>query len=181
MTDEEYYRRSVAGDESGLDKLMEKYGTPLTLYINGYLHDVHEAEDLMIEVFAYLFVKKPRIRDGGLKAYLYQSARHMALRHKNRRKICFSLDNLAWELEGTHFIEEVIKNKERNRILYDCMERLNPDYREALYLTYFEEMSYIQAAQVMRKNEKQISNLVYRGKQSLRQLLKREGITDAAE
>ena len=45
---------------------------------------------------------------------------------------------------------------------------MNPDYREALYLTYFEGMSYAQAAEVMGKSVKQITNLVYRGKESLR-------------
>lgn len=84
MTDEEYYRRYLEGDETGLDELMKIYGNPLTLYINGYLRDIHDAEDLMIEVFAYLFTKKPKIRDGGLKAYLYKSARHMALRYKSK-------------------------------------------------------------------------------------------------
>ena len=44
------------------------------------LHDIHEAEELMLDVFAYLFTKKPRIREGGFKAYLYKAARHMALR-----------------------------------------------------------------------------------------------------
>lgn len=74
VIDEELYRQYLRGDEAGLEALMRKYGNPLTLYINGYLHDVHEAEDLMIEVFSYLFTKKPRIRDGGLKAYLYKAA-----------------------------------------------------------------------------------------------------------
>ncbi len=31
------------------------------------------------------------------------------------------------------------------------MDELNSDYREALYLTYFEGMSYQQAAEVMGK------------------------------
>ena len=62
-----------------------------------------------------------------------------------------------------------------------CMARINPDYREALYLTYFEGLSYAEAAGVMGKNVKQITNLVYRGKQSLRALLEKEGITDAEQ
>ena len=57
VIDEELYRQYLRGDEAGLEALMRKYGNPLTLYINGYLHDVHEAEDLMIEVFSYLFTK----------------------------------------------------------------------------------------------------------------------------
>ena len=59
------------------------------------------------------------------------------------------------------------------------MDEMNPDYREALYLTYFEGMSYAQAAQVMGKTVKQITNMVYRGKKSLRRLLEQEGITNA--
>ena len=30
-----------------------------TCGVFGYLHDVHEAEELMLDVFAYLFTKKP--------------------------------------------------------------------------------------------------------------------------
>lgn len=74
FSDEELYRQYLSGDEAGLDSLMQKYGNSLTLYINGYLHDLHEAEDLMIDVFSYLFTKKPSIRDGGLKAYMYKAA-----------------------------------------------------------------------------------------------------------
>ena len=177
--DETLYRRYVDGDDTGLDALMKKYGDPLTLYIDGYLHDVHEAEELMLDVFAYLFAKKPRIRDGGFKAYLYKAARHTALRRKSRRKPLFSLDELADEPDGQLLAEEVVRTEERNRILHFCMDGLNPDYREVLYLTYFEGMSYAQAAEVTGKTVKQITNMVYRGKESLRRLLEREGITNA--
>ena len=78
VTDEELYGQYLCGDETGLELLIKKYGDPLTLYIDGYLHDVHEAEDLMMETFSWLFMKKPRIRNGCFKAYLYKAARHMA-------------------------------------------------------------------------------------------------------
>ena len=51
--DEALYRQYLSGDDEGLNALMKKYGDPLTLYIDGYLHDVHEAEELMLDVFAY--------------------------------------------------------------------------------------------------------------------------------
>ena len=62
--DESLYHQYLSGDDAGLEALMRKYGDPLTLYIDGYLHDVHEAEELMLDVFAYLFTKKPKVRDG---------------------------------------------------------------------------------------------------------------------
>lgn len=37
---------------------MDLYGDRLTLYINGYVNNLHDAEDLLIEVFAYLVAKR---------------------------------------------------------------------------------------------------------------------------
>ena len=88
------------------------------------------------------------------------------------------MDELTDESDGQLLVEEVIRTEERNRILHFCMGEMNPDYREVLYLTYFEGMSYQQAAKVMGKSVKQITNMVYRGKERLRGLLQREGITD---
>ena len=51
--------------------MVERYGDALTLYINGVLGDIHEAEDLMIEAFAHIFARERPIQDGCFKAYLY--------------------------------------------------------------------------------------------------------------
>lgn len=173
------YQRFLSGDDSGLQRLMERYGNSLTLYIDGYLHDIHEAEDLMIEAFAYFVAKRPRLRDNGFRAYLYKSARHLALRclQKKRRKQLFSFDDLEQEPESDVLLETLVQTDERNRILWRCMDELAPAYREALYLVYFEGMRHAEAAAIMRKTEKQIADLVYRGRASLRKTLEREGIT----
>ena len=173
------YQRFLSGDDSGLQRLMERYGNSLTLYIDGYLHDIHEAEDLMIEAFAYFVAKRPRLRDDGFRAYLYKSARHLALRclQKKRRKQLFSFDDLEQEPESDVLLETLAQTDERNRILWRCMDELAPAYREALYLVYFEGMRHAEAAAVMRKTEKQIADLVYRGRASLRKTLEREGMT----
>ena len=173
------YQRFLSGDDSGLQRLMERYGNSLTLYIDGYLHDIHEAEDLMIEAFAYFVAKRPRLRDDGFRAYLYKSARHLALRclQKKRRQRIFSFEELEQEPESEVPIETLVQTDERSRMLHLCMEELHPAYREALYLVYFEGMRHAEAAAVMRKTEKQIADLVYRGKASLRKALEKEGIT----
>lgn len=61
--------------------------------------------------------------------------------------------------------------------MYEAMEELKNEYREALYLVYFEEMSYRQAAGVMGKTENQITKLIYRGKQNSKKILDRKGFT----
>ena len=94
MTDEQYYRLYLDGDETGLSELMKKYGSALTLYINGYLYDLHEAEDLMIEVFTYLVGSRPisinqhdTWRYGTGKSCIYLSA--WKIFRKSRKVICW--------------------------------------------------------------------------------------------
>ena len=118
---------------------------------------------------------------GGFRAYLYQSARHMALRllHKKRARNCFSLDALTEEPEARELVEETVQSAERARLLRTCMAELHEDYREALFLVYFEGLSHAETAAVMGKREKQVADLIYRGKIALRKRLEQEGITDA--
>ena len=58
------------------------------------------------------------------------------------------------------------------------MSRLPEDYRNVLYLLYFEDMSTEQAAAVMKKTKKQVYNLAFRGKQQLKELLTEAGFDD---
>ncbi len=181
ISDEAAYRRYLDGDNKAADLLVERYGDALTLYINGYIKDMHEAEDLMIEAFSRLFAKeRPITREGGFKAYLYKIARNLALRHEGKRRILFlRLDELDFEPQSDALAETELLRSERDRRLYAALEKLKTDYREALYLVYFERMSYQSAAAVMSKNEQQVKNLVYRGKQSLKTILEQEGFVYA--
>lgn len=181
IMDEVLYKAYLDGDDSSLELLMERYGNRLTFYINGYLHDIHDSEDLMIEAFAYLISKKPCIKEGCFKAYLYKMARNISLRFISKKRLyqSFSFEEIDKEPESKSFIEEIIQKEELNQSLYSCMDQLKPDYREALYLIYFENMKHSEAAEVMKKSKRQVSDLVYRGRNTLRKYLEKEGITNA--
>lgn len=183
MTDETAYRRYLDGENTAADLLVEKYGDPLTIYINGYIKDIHEAEDLMIEAFSRIFAKeRPITSEGSFKAYLYKTARHLALRHKQKRRfVILRLDELDFEPQSDALADTELIRGEQDRQLYAALERLKAEYREALYLVYFERMSYRDTAAVMSKSEQQIKNLVHRGKQSLKSILEQEGFVYANE
>ena len=48
ISDETAYRRYLDGEQQAADLLVEKYGDALTLYLNGYLKDLDEAEDFTV-------------------------------------------------------------------------------------------------------------------------------------
>ena len=178
MTDDEkLYQQYLAGDETAADELVARYGDTLTLYIHGFLGDLHEAEDLMIEAFALMFAKpRPVSEPGSFRGYLFRVGRNLAGRHRQKHRLrLLSLDERTFEPKGEALAETPLYGMERKRQLYQAMEKLRDDYREALYLVYFEDMSYRQAASVMGKSESQITKLVYREKQSLKTILEKEG------
>lgn len=183
MTEDELYSRFLAGDTASYDELMIRLGDRLIVYINAYLHDWHDSEDLMIEAFARIMVKRPAIRSGGFTAYLYRTARNLAARsHANAlRTKHFSLDSVSGDISDGGCLEESVIGTERRQILHRCLERIDPQLGEALWLIYFEEMTYAQAASVMEVTAKKIDRLLQKGKEKLRAELEKEGITNAYE
>ena len=55
------------------------------------------------------------------------------------------------------------------------MENLHAEYREVLFLLYFEQMSHQEISRVMKKSIKQIYNLADRGRRSLKEKLEEMG------
>ena len=181
IQDYDLYRGFLAGDENSYDRLMLRYGDSLTFYLHGITHDWHDAEDMMIETFARIMVKRPRIGEGAFKTYLYRTGRNLAIRHqgKMRNRQNFSLEDLDTESAAEDYLEERVTDEERRQALHLCMERIDPDLKEILWLIYFEEMSYVQAAEVMKVNAKRIDHQLTRAKAILRKELEKEGITGA--
>ena len=55
------------------------------------------------------------------------------------------------------------------------MQNLKPDYRQVLWLIYFENFSNREAAAVMKKSVHNIDTLVWRAKKALKAELFKEG------
>ena len=180
-SDDDLYMEFMLGDNSAYDELMIRHGDDLLLYLNGYIHNLHDAEDLMIEAFARIMVKKPAIRQGNFKAYLFRTGRNLASRFHSvsTRAEVFSMDALTREIADGTLPEELVWKAEKDRILDVCLERIDPKLREALWLVYYEEMTYDQAANVMGVTTKKLDKLLAKGKELMRKELGKEGVTDA--
>ncbi len=182
-SDDELYSRFLKGDTSSYDQLLVRYGNSLTFYIHGYTHDLQDAEDLMIEAFARIMAKKPRIQAGAFKAYLYKTARNLTIRfHEKQRNVqVFGFEDLDREIADTVLTEEILAERNRREVLHTCLERIDPELREALWLVYFDDLTYAEAASVMRVSVKRIDHLLTRGKEHMRRELRKEGVSHAYE
>ena len=81
------YRRFLDGDEGAFDDIMKELFCGLIFFIDRYVHDVHVAEDIAMDVFSDLVVHRHRYNfKVTLKTYLYMLGRSRALDHLKRRK-----------------------------------------------------------------------------------------------
>ena len=174
---ESSYRRFLAGDENAFVEIVDEYRESLIFFLYRYVGDLHAAEDLAEDVFVEVLLHPKRFRfQCGLKTWIFAIGRNRAvdfLRKTSRLRVV-SLEE-AEQFADVHSLEETVLDSEEKRALNRALGEIGEDYRMALHLVYFEELSYEEAGQVMKKNRKQVENLVYRGKQSLRKILEREG------
>jgi len=169
------YRRFLDGDESGLEELLNMYGNNLIYFINGYVKNISLAEDIMEDTFMELIVHKHRFRgESSLKTYLFRIARNKALNAMKKNKRYEQLDR---DVEDIKSIEDIIIKTEMQKNVRGAMDNIKSDYSVVLELLYFEDMSYEEIGQVLRKTNKQIKNLAYRARLALKEELIKGGIS----
>ena len=177
---ESSYRRSSEIGLDALECLVIKYNKKLVFYLFGLVNDLDAAEDLAADSFLKLYTKKPRIKDeAALKAYLYRTAHNCAVDYlralSRRKKLCVETELNEETAADVLSLEEEFVKDERQKQVRHALSQLKSDYRDVLYLIYFEEMSYDDVATVLKKSRKQVGNLAYRAKQALEAELVKEG------
>ena len=171
------YRRFLDGDDEGMVEIIRDYKDGLILYLNGYISNIFIAEELMEDTFVKLVTKKPKYTAKyAFKTWLYTIGRNVALDYLRRRKrtATVSLDDVADCLLEEESVERAYLKEEQKIALHHAMRSLKPEYRQVLYLTYFDGFSNADAARTMNKSTRQIENLVYRAKQALKAQLEKE-------
>jgi len=174
-TGESYYRRYLDGDEGAFDGVLTLYYDNLTFFLNRFVRDLSTAEDLAMDAFLELLIHPERYRFGTpLKTYLFAIGRNKALNYLKKHRRILPLEASRDGAVGGP--EEGYLTAERRNEVATAIAKLPVEMRSAIHLVYFEEMSYEDAARVMKKTRKQIDNLLTRAKKALKATLHREVI-----
>lgn len=172
------YRRFLDGDESAFDEIMKEMFDNLVFFIDRYVHDVHAAEDIAIDTFSDLVVNRRRYNfKVTLKTYVFMLGRSRALNYiKHRKKLTFEeLSEAENVSDDREILEESVLTDELKRTVNDALGKLSEEMHTVVHLVYFEELTYEEAAKVMKKSRKQVDNLLYRAKKELRNILGKDG------
>ena len=172
------YSRFLGGDNAGLEDIIAEYKESLVLYLVGFCGNMTDAEELMEDVFVKLVVDKPAFKGkSSFKTWLFAIAGNVARDHLRRIKRHKNV-SLSEASEIPSDEEDLLRDhfQDENKIMVRrCMDKLKPEYKQVLYLSYFEGFSNTDTARIMKKTNRQIENLLYRAKKSLENELRKEG------
>ncbi len=174
----ESYLRYLDGDQGGLRDIVELYWNSMLLFTNGYIHNLTDAEDIAQEALIKLSIKRPRFEhESQLKAYLFKICRNLSLNYLKKQGRMQNvnpeiMENMEDQMQE---VEERMELDETRRMLRHAMQQLKQEYREVLYLRYFESLSAKEAAKIMKCSEKKLTALAYQARQQLKKILEKEG------
>lgn len=175
------YQRFLNGDDGGIIEIVREYKDGLILYLQIFVTDLYTAEELTEDTFFRLMTRKPAFSGrSSFKSWLYAIGRHIALDYirKNDRISDTPVEEMAEILRDETDLERSFIREENKILLHQVLNELPMDYRQVIWLVYFEELSNEETGMIMKKNARQIRNLLYRAKQSMKAKLLQKGFDD---
>ncbi len=174
---ESSYRRFLAGDDEGLHEIICTYRAGLILYVNSFVQNIHTAEDLTEDTFAEIAINCPKFSaKSSFKTWLYAIARNITSKYlrKHAKLSVVPLESQEYLADEESLESNYIKTEQKHMV-HQALHRLKLEYRQVLYLIYFEGFTNAEAALIMKKTSRQIETLLYNAKKALKSELERSG------
>ena len=168
-----WVQRTLAGDPQAFGELVQRYQRDVFNLAYRMLNDWGEAEDAAQEAFlrAYSNLDRYDMARSFKTWVLSITSNHCIDRLRRRRLTWLSLEEplpphpaLTSDIPGP---EEATLMNERNLLVQGLLEELSPDYRLAVVLRYWYDLSYAEIAEMLNTTESAIKSRLFRARQTL--------------
>ena len=182
-SDRLWVQRTLAGDPQAFGELVQRYERDVFNLAYRMLGERGEAEDAAQEAFMRAYSSLDRYDvERSFKTWLLSiTSNHCIDRLRRRRLVWLSLEEplpphpaLTSSTPGPE--EEALTN-ERNLLVQEMLADLSPEYRLAVVLRYWYDLSYAEIADMLHTTESAIKSRLFRARQALADYL---GTQDAA-
>jgi RNA polymerase sigma-70 factor (ECF subfamily) len=168
-----WIEQALQGDGTAFGNLVRAYERPVYNLTYRMLGDAAEAEDAAQETFLRAYTKLATYQPGRkFVNWLLSIASHHCidrLRRKSRSPQV-SLDGPApaqWMTSNAPQPDQVVGKKEEREQVRQLLQTLPPDYRAAVVLRYWYDLSYREIAVTMDTTESAIKSRLHRARRML--------------
>jgi RNA polymerase sigma-70 factor, ECF subfamily len=153
--DEDIVKEVINGDKEAFGFLIYRFEKKIFRYINRFIYDDSEAEDLLQGVFIKAYINLNSFNfNFKFSPWIYRIAHNEIVNYikkQQKNKLIFDID---WDVivpinVGKSMSEEIDINK-LDKWLKDHINKIPDKYKEVLVLYYFEDMSYKEIADIIK-------------------------------
>lgn len=176
--DGEWLKDIAEGNRESFDKLYQAYQYRVFRFLIKTVTDTEMAQEISNDVFIEIW-KSAKSFKGISKpsTWIFGIAHNWAMKTLGRQKGRTETLDEAWELVDPHqnpekeFVQATRKEK-----LQGALQRLNPEHREVMELTYFQGLSYQEISEIVQCPVNTVKTRMFYAKKQLRGVLQRMGI-----
>ncbi|HLY25287.1 MAG TPA: sigma-70 family RNA polymerase sigma factor [Aggregatilineales bacterium] len=173
QSDRLWVDKALHGDQAAFGELVRAHQNAVYNLAYRMLGERGEAEDAAQETFLRAYAHLDRYdAERPFRTWLLSIAsNHCIDRLRKRRLTWLSLDeplppNAALNSHEVEPEDAVILN-ERGALIQDMLTELPPDYRAAVVLRYWYDLSYLEIAQTLDTTESAVKSRLFRARQAL--------------
>ena len=172
-------RYVVERDELAFETLVKRHGPMVTAVCRGVVEDPHDADDVFQAAFLLLARKAKSLWvDESLGGWLHRVASRIALQVRSESARRRDRERRSAELSPAQR-DAAAAWDDTPTVVHEEIDRLPERYRRPIVLCYLEEMTYEQAASLLRWSEGTTRGRLAKGRELLRARLSRRGIQSA--
>ena len=170
--DEELVSRVGRGDAAAIQALVARKLPRLLALATRMLGDATEAEDVAQEVFVRVWRSASAWRPGMARfdTWLHRVALNLCY-DRLRRRADRTMADPPDQVDPAPLPDAAHAGSDAAARLAGALQMLAPRQREAIVLTYYQELPNIEAAAAMEISVEALESLLSRGRRSLRRLL----------
>ena len=186
-TDEELVAAILDGETALYTDLVQRYQGRLVNYLNRFLSNIDESQELSQEVFLKVYRALDRYNPTyRFSTWLFRVAQNAAidlLRKRRLKLVPMQRVGFDGETREREFPSEernpyrVLRNLERRDAITAAIDGLKDEYRELIQLRHFAEMTYEEIAEFKGMPLGTVKNKLFRGRRMLKARLA-EYLTD---
>ena len=181
-TDAELVAFSLQNQENFLH-IMKRYEGRLLNYIRRISGvNLQDAEDILQGVFIKVYINLAGY-DRNLKfsSWIYRITRNEVIsdfrKRKARPKIVWDVNSeILHNIMAEFDLERQINNEINNELIFQVLDKLDEKYKEVLVLKFFEEKSYEEISDIIKKPMGTVGTLIARAKKRFRREMAQQKI-----
>jgi RNA polymerase sigma-70 factor (ECF subfamily) len=155
------------------EHLFKRYYQPLIRFTYRYVKDEHIAENVIQDVFLYLWNERGRLDFTiNIKTYLYNAVKNRSLNYLRKKGLENKYKILEVVLDRDDQNPEVIMiNNDLRNAISDCINKLPKNRREIFCMNRFDHLTYTEIASILNISIKTVETQMSRSLKFLRKKL----------